>query len=61
MCHVAPGPLEAGLQRGGHTSIGVMVGSRGEVGKVGGGEVVIARVMAVMSPSLSNLTMNGVR
>ena len=39
----------------------VMVGSRGEVGEVGGGEVVIARVMTVMSPSLSNLTMNGVR
>ena len=58
MGHVAPGPLETGLQRGGHTDIGVMVGSRGEVGEVGGGEVVIARVMAVMSPSLPDLSMD---
>ncbi len=34
---------------------GVMVGSGGEVRQVRGGQILIAGVMAVMSPSLSNL------
>ena len=53
-----PGPLEARLQGGGHAMTRVMVGSGGEVGQLWGGEVLIAGVMAVMSPSLSNLRMD---
>ena len=52
---VTPGPLETGLQGGGQAMGGVMVGSGGEVRQVRGGQILIAGVMAVMSPSLSNL------
>ena len=53
-----PRPLEARLQGGGHAMARVMVGSGGEVGELRGGEVLIAGVMAVMSPSLPNLRMD---
>ena len=53
-----PGPLEARLEGGGHAMTRVMVGSGGEVGELRGGEVFIAGVMAVMSPSLPNLRMD---
>ena len=56
--HVTARPLEARLQGGRHTMTRVMVGSGGEVGELRGGEVFIAGVMAVMSPSLPNLRMD---
>ena len=45
---------EDGLH-GGQAGAGVMAGGGGEVRQVRGGQILIAGVVAVMSPSLSNL------
>ena len=50
-----PRSLEAGLQRSGHLVRVVKIGGSGEVGEGRGGQVIIAGLMAVMSPPLPDL------